>query len=155
MLRDLINDHCEVECVNRFFPCAANCGKFVQLATLDHHNSEVCAKRKILCPHGCGEEFRAEALPLHTEFCMEQPLSCTYESPVCTRKLSSWVHGDVFAGCGYMLSCEAHKETPLNYCAKTNRVCRPPPCTVVVLPHVGSSRAVLLRSSTRLATSFG
>ena len=114
--------HEENDCSFRFFVCDNHCGMSVQLFNIDHHKTEVCKKRKITCPYGCGEEFRAEALELHTEFCVEQPLPCGIGGVPCTRQLRSWVQGDIFNSNGYLLFCTAHKESPLVYCAKENKV---------------------------------
>lgn len=94
----------------------------VQLFNLEHHYADVCAKRKISCPYGCGEEFRAEALELHAEFCMLQPIPCGVGYAPCARRLVTWVQGDTYGGNGYIVMCGLHKESPLVYCAKENKV---------------------------------
>ena len=68
------------------------------------------------------QEFRAETYELHAEMCLELPLPCGMGTLACTRRLGSWIQGDVDNAAGYLMRCSTHNESPLVYCAKENKV---------------------------------
>lgn len=80
----------------------------------------VCSSKAQRSSHAL-QIIRYEQLDLHMRLCEYQPVSCSIDSADCTRRMKSWLAGDVAHGKGQLLRCK-HDDNGLLWAVKHNNV---------------------------------